>query len=215
MGRVLVMINTSHRDNPQSPEASKMLLTAAAPVEMQEFDWLEGLTFSQALVVCVGAGPWKRKRREDVQMAALLKLKHKDIYEIRGSINWYPLDWQNDMLWQVRRAMRKKCSYFNLFCKYLPRTLEGRHAVYEAAGRPKGTKTLSLFCRDALNIPSFPIDRWVQRWLEHHRLPVDEEWMISACTQIGFDPSALNRGIVTEGFSGNPDWSKAVWESLS
>ena len=187
------------------------LCDAASKVEPLQFDWLEGLTFSQALVVCVGAGPWKRKRRFDVQMAALQQLKHRDIYEIRGAIRWYPFDWQNDMLWQIRKSMKKKCTYFNLFCKELPCTLEGRHAVYEAAGRHKGTKTLSLFCRDALGVPSFPIDRWVRRWLESCGLPVDEEWMLDACSKAAIDPSSLNRGIVTEGFSGNPNWSEAIW----
>lgn len=74
------------------------------------------------------------------------------------------------------------------FCPYLKQH-GGRFILYQAAGSPNGTKVLSLFCRDALQIRAFPIDRHVRRLLDLYDLPTKETDVIELCASCGLNPT--------------------------
>ena len=66
----------------------------------QPFNWLRGRSYSDAFVICVGAGPWKLGRRKAIQGQALrildgrylIWLTHDEIE------NMYPLRWQQEFV---------------------------------------------------------------------------------------------------------------------
>ena len=69
----------------------------------------------------------------------------------------------------------------------------------------KGTKVLWLWIRDFLNLPAFPIDRWVKRNLDAYALPADSWYLTQACLLAGVDPNPLARSFFT---ARNPEWSE-------
>jgi len=80
--------------------------------------------------------------------------------------------------------------------------------LYRACGTGYA-KTLSLFARDYLDVPAFPIDRHCRRGLIAAGLPVDEQALLKLCTESGVDASSVARYIVSGLIDGsNPDWSQ-------
>lgn len=72
----------------------------------------------------------------------------------------------------------------------------------------KEAKVISLFCRDGLGAPSFPIDRHVKRKLQELHLPTNEDDMIEVCEKAGIDPRRAAATFVrTASDMDNPDWS--------
>lgn len=176
--------------------------------------------FSQAFVVCVGAGPWIFPRRQSVQKKALDWLGNRDISETERGAEPFPLNWENDVLLSARNICRKEGVTFDETClRIVQQQAHHREEVFYdllALGN-KRLKTLSLFCRDALQADSFPIDRHVRRILEEFRLPVDEWTMIAISRRVAkenersFTPSMVAYGFVREHLDrGNPDWTKYV-----
>ena len=195
------------------------------------FDWLDNLNFSQAFVVCVGAGPWKEKRRKKV---ALDKLKNNDLCEFhKTKIIWFPFDWQNNLIenaaelcYHMKTSFEQYCSKmrdqlnkleYYLLCinpdidsndlkEYLELSSLLKTTFYHDFGYgDEGIKVLSLFLRDKINIYAFPIDRHIKRNLEQHGLPYDEGFIIYICGIYGVDPSQLNRYIFNSN-SSNPQY---------
>jgi len=176
--------------------------------------WLGGLSYSQAFVVCIGAGPWKEGRRKKIQQMALDKLDSRDLSQV-GQIDWYPLTWQNKMsstlalhLANAEKSMEEFC--WDLIVESKAGSLWQRQRLYDACGSSHGAKVLSLFCRDCLKIPSFPIDRHVKRQLEAFELPINETAMVILCNVAGLDPRRVAIKAVQAAFDGksiNPDWS--------
>jgi len=174
--------------------------------------WLDGRSFSDAFVICIGAGPWKEKRRQAVQGTALLALNNRDLSEVTEQVDWYPLSWENRAIVVMAAYLQEANRTMDFFCAGLKRvakreSLMARMQFYEAAGSPNGTKVLALFCRDVLHIPSFPIDRHVKRNLVKLGLPVHEDAMVKLCAAKCFDACEVARAMV---ISANPDWSKQL-----
>lgn len=214
-----------------SNESIKNFLTQVpkdTPQEEFEDHWLDDLTFSQALVVCIGAGPWKEGRRKQVQSEALKSLNNRDISEINiqealiiGS--WYPFEWQNRILFRfiqrtqtVPRTFENICEYFLDYDRiiYEKPTLEEAYNTYQRFeflrffGYEKDTpKVVSLFIRDKMKWPSFPLDRHVKANLDQFQIPHDEMLILRICLRNGIDPSMLNRWIFKQK-SSNSNWSQ-------
>lgn len=176
-------------------------------------NWLAGRNYSDAFVICVGAGPWRFKRRQNVQRIVLEKLGEQDLSEIKNC-NWYPFQWQNNFIEFMADYLRLSHQTMHKFCEYLKEisnsvgSFPARQMLYDASSCPKGAKVLSLFCRDSLKIPSFPIDRHVKRFLLEHNLPTDEYKLVKLCEKVNVDPIIIANGIVkTFGEVKNPDWS--------
>lgn len=189
--------------------AVSRLIALSKTLDTTPFNWLQGRTFSEAFVICIGAGPWKFNRRKTIQEKALNKLNKRDLSRLRN-VNWYPLEWQNKFVNNVRRSLTTSMEEFccKLMCPKCVNPNEARQYLFNAAGCPKGSKVLSLFCRDALRIPAFPIDRHVKRYLIKHKLPTNENSMIKLCMDANLDPCHIAVGFVRAASDmDNPNWS--------
>ncbi len=195
--------------------------------KIERFDWLNGRNFSDAFVISIGAGPWRRERRAKIQQEALNFLRSRDLFDVEICdgmdfvpehiiIKCYPLDWQNKYLYNMIKYLQENNITMDEYCnnlidgspvsdKYDPHI---REFLYQACGNPKGIKVLSLFCRDALDIPSFPIDRHVRRYLKEQNLPTNEREMVDLCFSANLDPNLVATGIVKNiGNVQNPNWA--------
>lgn len=172
---------------------------------------------SAAFIVCIGAGPWTYPRRRKIQYEGLQQLNGRDIADLTGTEKWFPLDWQNEMLntltvklktmgrehWFAPPSMTR---FVTNLRKISP--IMARDTFYHACGRPHGTKVLSLYLRDYVQVPCFPIDRHVKRSLQELRLPTREDSMLDLCNDIGVDPIPIARLLIGgKLIGGNPDWS--------
>lgn len=169
------------------------------------FSWLNGRNYSDAFVICVGAGPWKFQRRKTIQKLALDKLSGRDLSNL-DSIDWYPLEWQNNFVNNMIFYLKDNNYTMEKFCS----SISSRYQIYKAVNgiSYKGSKVLSLFCRDALKIPAFPIDRHVRRLLLHRNLPDNEEDMINLCNLAKLNANKMAVGMVRMASDmDNPDWS--------
>lgn len=203
------------------------LIPPNTPKEELEDHWLDDLTYSQALVVCIGAGPWKEKRRQQVQRQALDMLEDHDITQIPWPLpkheKWYPFDWQNDMLGKISRIFQYSHRIFNEWCNLRKKDCENSPTAIKTFWRfeflkaieyeKKVPKVLSLFIRDKLGFPSFPLDRHVKRILDDCDIPHDETLILNLCLRNGINPSQLNRYIFHQK-SSNPDWRTKLVEIM-
>lgn len=181
------------------------------PVE--SFKWLQGRSYSEAFVICIGAGPWKFERRKKIQGEALKKLQGRDISDLGldEASKFYPLKWQNTFLHNSVQSLGILKQSFDFFCKELNLiedvyfALDAIFDITRCSGNPK---VLSLFCRDSLQLSSFPIDRHVKRKLIELGLPTNERKMIGLCNKVGIDPREAAVAFVRAASDmDNPDWS--------
>jgi hypothetical protein len=199
-----------------------VLRRAAQQLGVPDYDgsWM-GQEPNCAMLISIGAGPWKEQRRFNVQKAAIewfLKQHVTDLGLLEGPIkNVYPLKWQNDHLSRLAAALRERDTLFKQWCSgaiFEGLDFEGQPGAWEAwlaelfemcGVNERGTKVLWMFARDFLGFPAFPIDRHVRRHLEARGLPVDPWYISRACVAGNIPAGILNRAM----FSGvNPDWSK-------
>lgn len=194
-------------------EQRATLQTLANDLNTTPFEWLKGRTYSEAFVICIGAGPWKFERRKKIQGEALRRLEKRDLADLKPAVKWYPLSWQNDFVNNMIKnlsinnlTMNKLCC--KLACSHCTKPELAREYIFNFAGCPKGSKVLSLFCRDGIGIPSFPIDRHVKRFLVKYNLPTNEGKMIKLCQELELDPCKIAIGCVRASSNmDNPDWS--------
>jgi hypothetical protein len=191
----------------------KILQKFYSDSKKSEQNWLNGLSYSNAFVICIGAGPWKITRRQKIQQLALNKLNNQDISTL-DKVDWYPLDWQNKILNNlIENIKNSDFSTFEELCidhkeqakeyPFLIRSSISSYCGYEK----EPPKVISLFMRDALKIPSFPIDRHVKRKLKELELPTKEYKIIDLCIEANLDPRMVAYAFVNES-SGmeNPNW---------
>lgn len=171
---------------------------AASVVEdpWRDDPWLKAMTATQAFVVCVGAGPWKINRRRKIQRDALAIVGQRDLSE---AVPYYPLTWQTNMVWMMRTFLAVNNTTMTAFCA----SLKDPKELYAAAGCPKGTKVLSLFVRDYLGLPAFPVDRHVRRVLKEFNLPRTEDELVALCQATDYDPSKVASLLVRYGSGDN------------
>jgi hypothetical protein len=178
------------------------------------YDWLEGLTYSEAYFVCLGAGPWKYPRRMKVQAEALDWLRARDVSAL-GKVECFPLTWQRGYAESMTRTLKERSETFDTFCQHVRDKAKraptaALHMLYAAAGAPKGAKVLSLFCRDKLKIECFPIDRHVRRHLQRHSLPVSEPALVRICRKAGVESRLAATAFVLTGKVVNPQHETRV-----
>lgn len=171
---------------------------------------------SRALLVCLGAGPWKEQRRYNVQKEVLAWFDEAfvDLCQIDpdyvADTCPFPLTWQTLHLRNIVVSLWKKKSIFWMMTEemkvFADWKLSTGHLFDMARVSPNGTKTLWLFVRDYLNLPAFPIDRWVKKWIDKRALTANPWTMVDICLTHNVNPSALNRSIFFEKGS-NHDWS--------
>lgn len=187
--------------------------------DKRPFIWLDGRSYSEAFVICVGAGPWRFERRKKVQGEALKQLDGKDLinwnYPPKLSCFEYPLKWQNDIIFNTVHYLMGNKVKFNDLClmnnkKFL------RNLILEMSGCKTLPKVLSLFCRDSLKIDAFPIDRHVKRKLQELGLPTKEEDMIKICREALLEPNLVATAFVRASSDmDNPDWSVTTRENIT
>lgn len=179
------------------------------PSEGHAWGWLDRNSYSAAFVACVGAGPWKVKRRTQVQQAAVKQLAGRDLVEVCESIDWYPFEWQNRFVRHLSGHLRASKYTMHDWCtllKQMPDNAEARRLFYLSCNTgPKGVKVLSLFVRDKLKIPAFPIDRHVRRLLVANQLPTHENALVRLCADSGYDACKVARSFVRQGSGGTID----------
>lgn len=174
--------------------------------QIDDGTWLDHLNPSQAFLVCIGAGPWKINRRNLIQQGAVEALGAKDLAEVTDvNIFKFPLDWQVqktadmiDYLQRYKITMR----WFAGWVAGFPNPIKMIYDITKTRGR---AKVLDLYARDYLKVPSFPIDRHVERILKENGFPVNEKYMIDLCNQAGLNVSHVARVFVagTGKFTGN------------
>jgi len=188
-----------------------------APQYTANYDatWL-GINPDYAFLICIGAGPWKVKRRFKVQKTAInwfiqqnkLDLANVSLENVRDV---YPFQWQNDHLYNMIKSLQDKgVTYKEILQRWKDefdrKTWWTAHEeLFAMCGVSKqGTKVLWLFIRDCLQLPAFPVDRWVCRNLQKHGLPPKAWYMTQACILADVNPNEFNRAL----FSGiNPNFS--------
>lgn len=171
---------------------------------------------SLAFLVCVAQGPWVIQRRAAVATCAVEWLLDElrddprpiDLSSLRPMTAHlpYPLEWQNRILLNMVRSLRRQGKTFSeVVCGWLDllilvgvekewRTIP--QELFSMCGVPeKGTKTLWLFVRDYFESPAFPIDRRVKAKLKQHGLPVDSWRMTELCVRAGIHTNDLARGM--------------------
>jgi hypothetical protein len=191
-------------------------LAQAAPKPLYDGGWMSH-DASIAFLVSLGAGPWKEKRRYDIQKTAIdwfLDQSLTDLAELDNEhvTEVYPFKWQNHRLWTTVTTLHLRNASFADECQRWQN--EGNrerwswepvlHDFFQTTmAKPEGSKVLWMFARDFLGLPAFPIDRWIARRLDAHELPRDPWYMTRACVLAGVSPNRLNRSW----FSGtNPNW---------
>jgi hypothetical protein len=168
---------------------------------------------NKAFLISLGAGPWKEKRRYNVQKSALdwfINKSSSDLLHLSylDSEKVFPFNWQNKFLFNMVDSLKKDKITFKSLCDGWKRDSDWESSLKDLFNRcgtnSEGSKVLWMFARDFLDIPSFPIDRWVKRTLEANELPLSSFDMVNLCRKVGIDPNNLNRKL----FEGvNPDWS--------
>lgn len=201
------------RFTPISCSTTKLKLAYDGSKEVD--DWLPA-DLSKAFMICVGAGPWKFNRRQKVQQDALDFLDGRDLSELAElEITCYPFVWQRKMVNTLARHLKSRQQSMTEFCEEIRRAaLDNPYMAlwtfYSSCGSAMGPKVLSLFCRDALKVPAFPIDRHVKRHLEKWNLPVNENALIRICQLADLSPREVATSFVRTGLdNGNPNWSGA------
>lgn len=168
--------------------------------------WLDHLNASQAFLTCIGAGPWKIQRRSLIQRQAIQALKDKDLSQIQDvAIFCFPLDWQNNKTAAMISYLKINDLTMQNFTKVLSKLDDPRKALYDLTETKGRAKVLDLFIRDYLKLPSFPIDRHVERILKENNFPVNENYMIELCKEAGLDACHVARLFLSASgkFSGN------------
>jgi len=177
-------------------------------------DWLP-VDFDYGFVCCIGAGPWTLKRRYDVQEAAMNWYRSNEPMEFIGErqlqVSCYPLQWQNSMLERMCRYLydggwtMESFGYALIGLAEKEMWSDALHVLHHAANNGRRTKVVSLYARDFLKIPAFPIDRHVKRVLVANGLPTKEDVLISECLDYGLDPCRVARSLFYASVSsGNP-----------
>jgi hypothetical protein len=182
--------------------------------QIKENTWLNGRSFSDAFVLCISSGPWRSERRFKIQTHAISFVMERDLSEINSNISFFPLIWQNDFVNAIIHYLQLNNKTMHHFCNeltisefYYPNFYNIRNILYNACNCPNGAKVLSLFCRDSLKIPCFPIDRHVRKWLKEHNLPQKENEMVKLCEENSIDPRLFSLAIAQSSGIKNPDWS--------
>lgn len=191
-------------------------LLKSLPKESPGFDerWLPKDP-NNAFIICIGSGPWKTKRREQVQQKVLDWFASKEVSDFSEISlidvpNIFPFKWQNQMLFNLITNLKSEEQNFKKLCSFwrLTRETENwREAIknfFEYTDTPKGSKVLWLFVRDYLKLPAFPIDRHVSRNLKKLGFPENSWYMVEACLLAERNPNTLNRSFF---LSRNPEYS--------
>lgn len=175
-------------------------------IKIDDGSWLDHLKASQAFLVCLGAGPWKIKRRTFIQTQALQILGDRDLVNVDVNETFgFPLEWQRSKIKYIIQYLQHHSWTMDQFIISLKDMTHPVKILYDITHTKNRAKVLDLFVRDYLKLPAFPIDRWVARRLREYNLPQNENYMIELCNIAKLDASYVARAFVSSGnFTGNP-----------
>lgn len=179
--------------------------------EIKEPTWLDGRSYSDAFILCISSGPWRENRRFKIQNDAISFIAGRDLSEINNEIDFFPLAWQNNFTNSIIHYLQLSNHSMKDICIKIKKELiikNNRQILYSFCKCPKGSKVLSLFCRDSLKISNcFTIDRHVRKFLQQHDLPITENEMVDLCLENGVSPRLFAIGVAQLAGIKNPDWS--------
>jgi hypothetical protein len=175
------------------------IVSGVQPVKDTSVTWLSRHRPSAALCCCIGAGPWKFKRRRDVQQSFVDALGNRDLSERQALLKLSPkiqLDWQFTWFYRVNR----NCKLNNIRFDDAFDIKQPKHILLENFKRiitPDASypKVIGLFVRDFLFIPCFPVDRHVRAFMKEHGLPEKAIEAEALFKQLCLNPSYYSRAI--------------------
>jgi len=155
---------------------------------------------NNAILACIGAGPWNQQRRNTTQESILLwfnKQNVSDISLLTKIEKIYPLIWQNELLFNLNKNLKSLNTTFRQRCyRYLNEKYFFKDPVedfFNLFGEVKEAHILWTFVRDYLNLPAFPINKLVKKELKANELPDDSLKIIEICLKTKIDPNFLSR----------------------
>jgi len=166
-----------------------------------------------AFLVALGEGPWDDKKRHSVQKKAIEWFLDKNVSDFRNlELEYeevYPLEWQNNFLFNMLYSLHEQGDLFEALCFHWKISNGWKNSLedlFERCGATKkDAKSLWIFARDYLKLPSFPINKEIRKTLKLNELPDCPFKIIDLCQRANIDPNVLNRKMY---FKGNLDWSK-------
>lgn len=166
-----------------------------------------------AFLIALGEGPWSSDTRYKVQKKALDWFFKKDVSDFRYlDLEYeevYPLEWQNNFLFNMIYSLHEGGDLFEALCFHWKISNNWKNSLEELFQRcgasKKNAKSLWIFSRDYLKLPSFPINKEIRKTLKTNKLPDCPFEIIDLCQKANIDPNNLNRKMYYKGFL---DWSK-------
>jgi hypothetical protein len=193
-----------------SPESNLLLhhIRTEKPVPDRAATWLVDHRPSVAFSICIGAGPWRIKRRRSVQQSFIDALGKRDLSNLvaaRKLIQAGQLDWQGEWFERINRRLRSKDfkpegkrvkNFDDLFWPGMNDHLKkSRFELLIEMPIYKAPKVVQLFARDYLFIDCFPVDRHVREWLKERKLPTNPAKVMRLFKELGRHASGYSRAI--------------------
>lgn len=178
-------------------KAMESLVATVEPV--QNNGWLLGMRPSQALLCCIGSGPWKINRRTTIQQGALALLGASDLIDKRNELSeFFPLDWQKRLVLDIGRYfhLSARCQFDATQSKRPTDTIVALEAALGST-MYNFPKVMCMFVRDYLELPIIPRDRHVNEKLKAFGLPLNTQEATEALAHV-VGPDRVNdyaRGI--------------------
>ena len=148
--------------------------------------WLKHMSPSQALLCCLGSGPWRIERRTLIEQGALDLLGSRDITECSSELqNYFPLAWQKDYLQKIVIFYKDHLQQpFNDSYSESPRdTLANLEQAIDK-NIYDFPKVLCMYVRDYLKLPIVPRDRHVNAKLDSFSIPKNTQIITEALIRV-------------------------------
>lgn len=180
--------------------------------DLYDTSWI-GSNAHIAFLVALGEGPWDEKKRHSVQKKAIDWFFNKNVTDFRYiDLEYeevYPLEWQNNFLFNMLYSLHEQGDLFEAICFHWKISNNWKHSLedlfYRCGASKNNAKSLWVFARDFLNIPAFAINKDIKKTLRINSLPLCPYSIIDLCEKANINPNNLNRKMYNKG---NLDWSK-------
>lgn len=153
---------------------SERLIAALDPVANS--GWISSMRPSQAVLCCIGSGPWRIERRTLIEKGALDILGKTDLTEKSIELEaYFPLAWQKYLVQDlVLYALSTKYHKFdNLIQEQSQQSAVQDLEKALSKDMYSFPKVMCMFIRDYLELPIVPRDRHVNSKLQKYGIPLD------------------------------------------
>jgi len=151
---------------------SGRLVAALTPVANS--GWISNMRPSQAILCCIGSGPWRIERRTLIEKGALDILGKNDLVEKSIELDaYFPLEWQKYLVQDiVLYTVSTKYHKFDTLVQYQP-SRDALRDLENALNKDlyNFPKVICMFVRDYLELPIVPRDRHVNAKLKEYGIP--------------------------------------------